>query len=171
MAQYTQSFGQGNAFSRCELWLLHRHSSINHRVHARHLTGQDLHLHIHQHFGYRLHVTWSCNTKHLQRHRVDFEGRFLTFKGIQAFCSDLRTLPTLGTYLAVMWTDPFILYKAVPSYNTVYSPAQLEAMNTPPGLIKHMQEYCKFSRCGCLVQSAETFIPWTTSLLLASPPC
>jgi hypothetical protein len=170
MTHYTQSFGQGNAFSRCERWLLHRNSSIIHRIQARHLTGQDLHLQIHQHFGYRLHVTWSGNTKHLRHHRVGFERRFLTFNCIQAFCKDLQTLPTLGSCLAVTWADPFLLYKAVAYYNTVYSPAELEAMNTPPGLIKHIQEYCKFCRSGCLVQSAEKSIPWTTTWLLASPP-
>jgi hypothetical protein len=125
MSQYKQSVGQGNAYSRCQQALLHGNSSIIRRLQARHLTGQGLHLDIHQHFGYRLHLIWTSNRRH-----VRLLKRFHTLMDVHAFCEDLRTLSPLGTCLAVRWYDAFLLHKAVPRYDIFYSNSQCHTMSS-----------------------------------------
>jgi hypothetical protein len=125
MAQYKQSVGQGNAFSRCQRALLRGNSSIIRRLQARHLTRQGLHLDIHQHYGYNLHLVWISNRRHIRLHR-----RFHTLMDVRAFCEDLRTLSPLGTCLAVRWYDAFLLHKAVPCYNIFYSNSEWNTMSS-----------------------------------------
>jgi hypothetical protein len=86
------------------------------------------------------------------------------------FFKVLKTLTTLGTCIAENWTDTFIMYKAVQCFKAPCSPTQLEALGTPPDLIKYFQENSKFNRCFCRKKSGETFIPRTSRWSFESPP-
>ena len=53
-----ESLGQGNHSSLQSRTLSARRLSIVDRLAARSLTGRGLNIHVHQHFGYRLHLEW-----------------------------------------------------------------------------------------------------------------
>jgi hypothetical protein len=83
--------------------LAHAATSVIGRLHARSLTGQSLHFHVHQHYSYRLHVTWPIQSRRTTIVHCGIERRFATYASVSDFCDGLRILDILCTCLSVQW--------------------------------------------------------------------
>ena len=66
-------------------------ASIVDRLAARSLTGRGLHILIHQHFGYRLHLEWSGDPNNENSARF-MERRFQRWDEAESFSSQLSRL-------------------------------------------------------------------------------
>jgi hypothetical protein len=72
-----KSFGQGHQSSKLEHNIFKNNSSsIVSRLHSRTLTGRNLQIQIHQHFGYRLHMVWK--TKNQKQSSERYLQRMIT---------------------------------------------------------------------------------------------
>jgi len=82
----TRSIGQGNFHSKFN----HDGTSIVKRLASRSLTGRILHIHIHQHIGYRLHLIWDPTND--ERDRSMFIVRvLLMYDEFSDFCETLMS--------------------------------------------------------------------------------
>ena len=97
---YTLRRGLGNSSSRQCRSLSAISASIVTILASRALTGNCLHLSIHQHLGYSVHVTWGIGTDvTLRYHSVAgtcFARRLDTDEHCDAFCKELKRNPIDG---------------------------------------------------------------------------
>ena len=92
--------GQGNTFSRtCRSLNTKGAAPIVTRLGARALTGNNLHLAIHQYHGYNVHVTWTIKFKYSGEPPVDkcLERWFDNSEERKAFREEVRQHPIQGT--------------------------------------------------------------------------
>ena len=89
-----ESLGQGTPSSLQSRTLSERRLSIVDRLAGRSLTGRGLHILVHQHFGYRLHLEWSGD--HNTRSARFMERRFHRWDQTKSFASQLCRLGIEG---------------------------------------------------------------------------
>jgi hypothetical protein len=121
-------------------------------------------IHIHHHFGYRLHLTWSCSVRRTQRHRWGIERRFPSFSGIDDFCSGLITLQDTSSCICERWTLPFLYHKShicftLSNYSSnddiLHIPGSLlTSLQECQSVIHHQYDYRIPNQCYCLIQPA-----------------
>ena len=87
----TKSRGQGNLFSKLRTGVSNKWSSIVTKLGSRAFTGRGLHINVHQHFGYKLHLF--CNHNSSER---CVEGR--------SWCM-LMSLGSVPNSRTVHWRD------------------------------------------------------------------
>jgi hypothetical protein len=163
MSNFSASNGQGNRFSRTCHTLSTTNSSIIARLTSRSLCGQSLHIHVHQHFGFRLHLLWKCANNHATSEKC-IERRFFTCNDIDTFCFQLRK-GTLEGLCNCVWGRGrrilgFLKHKVHPCYN---GPSLSFPMYCQPtGYIKHLQDYHNIYPCSCHVQKSPLVHQWAT---------
>jgi hypothetical protein len=81
------SMGQGNVFSRVHI-RSNPGASIVGRLHSRSLTGRNLHIQVHQHFGRRLHLVWEYGST--GRQEVCAERIFAMTDELYDFCKQIK---------------------------------------------------------------------------------
>jgi hypothetical protein len=168
IASYTESVGQSHSASRSCRALAHAPTSVIGRLQARSLTGQSLQFQVHQHFGYRLHVTWPAKSRHATGFWI--ERRFATYAALSDFCDGLETIDGLCTCLSVQWFSDHLQGKSHDSYSSPCFPNQIDELTTPRALRRHLEEYCKFDRCACHVASAYYTCPWKAEIIPIHTP-
>jgi len=98
--------GQGNTSSRtCRSLNTKGAASIVTRLEARALTGNNLQLAIHQHHGYKFHMTWTVNFKYSGERDRCLERWSDTPEECDAFREEVRQHPIQGTFgcVANVW--------------------------------------------------------------------
>ena len=97
---YTPRHGLGKSSSRMCLSLSAINASIVTRLASRALTGKCLHLNIHQHLGFSVHVTWRISAdvtmKYYSATERCFARCFDTNDEYDAFCEELKQIPIDG---------------------------------------------------------------------------
>jgi hypothetical protein len=81
------SMGQGNVFSRVHI-RSNPGAPIVGRLHSRSLTGRNLHIQVHQHFGRRLHLVWGYGST--GRQEVCAERIFEMTDELYDFCKRIQ---------------------------------------------------------------------------------
>jgi len=150
-----ESLGQGNPSSLQSRTRSARRLSIVDRLAARSLTGRGLDIHVHQHFGYRLHLEWSGDPNNHRSHRF-MERRFHRWDQTKSFASQLCSRGIEGLCTCV--------------YDASYQPprdkaprclrgpfyASQELVIMPTHELKILEDYAIFNMCGCKITSAPT---------------
>ena len=81
----TKSRGQGNRFSRLGTGVSNKWSSIVTQLDSRAITGRGLHINVHQHFSYELHLVWNHSSSERYVERM-----FLMYADVVRFCTELK---------------------------------------------------------------------------------
>ena len=150
-----ESWGQGNPSSLQSRTLSARRLSIVDRLAARSLTGRGLDIHVHQHFGLRLHLQWSGDPNNHRSERF-MERRFHRWDQTTSFASQLCSRGIQGLCTCV--------------YEAAYQPPHDKAPRClqrplydsqkyillPPCELKIMEDNAVFNMCGCKITSAPT---------------
>jgi hypothetical protein len=115
MTNFTTSLGQGNSCSKSHHALNDFNLSIIKRLAYRSLCGQPLHIQIHQHFGYRIHLTWTRLGRERKEERRAIEGAFLMEEEAGNFCYQLVKggLDGISACIASQWTSSFYYIKPI----------------------------------------------------------
>jgi hypothetical protein len=87
-------------------------TSIVSLLSAHTLLGRCLGVHVHHHYGYRLHLTWRATVRRTQRKRWGIERRFPTLAAIDHFCNGLMPLTDVATCIYGRWMDSFLYQKS-----------------------------------------------------------
>jgi hypothetical protein len=137
---------------------------------SRSLSGRRLGVNVHHHFGYRLHLVWTSTVRGTTRQRRGIECRFPTLSAIDNFCTDLKTLPAISTYICVRWTHYFIYHKSNICFNRYIRPHDEDLLHIPgdvlvkfheyQGIMQHINAYTIPNHCYCLAQPSPKLIPW-----------
>ena len=149
------SLGQGNPSSLQSRTLSARRLSIVDRLAARSLTGRSLDIHVHQHFGYRLHLEWSGDPNNHRSERF-MERRFHRWDQTKSFASQLCSRGIQGLCTCV--------------YDAAYQPPHDKAPRCRRGPFYASQKYiimathelkilednAVFNMCGCKITSPRT---------------
>jgi hypothetical protein len=159
MSNFSASNGQGHPFSRACHTLSTTNSSIITRLTSRSLCGQSLHIHVHQHFGNRLHLLWKCANNRATSEKC-IERRFFTSNDTDKFCFELvkGTLEGLCSCAPFRGIHEFLKHKFHPCYNGPSLP--LPFTNYATWYIKHLQDYHNIYPCSYCVQESPSVHRW-----------
>jgi len=86
----TRTIVYGNFQSKLHQIVTGDGTSIVKRLAYRSLTGRGLHIHIHQHLGYRLHLVWDT-TRNGKETSKCIERRVLMYQEVTDFCEELMS--------------------------------------------------------------------------------
>jgi len=131
--------------------------SIIDRINSRSVSEQSLHIQIHHHFGFRLHLLWKCvKTKKCE---IGEEHRKGIFRGRwhRKLLPPTRNGHIGRTVQFCLWVG-FLLFlenKVRPCYKIPSLPSQLDEITTPRWHIRHLQEHYDFLRYPCHVHSVQ----------------
>jgi hypothetical protein len=152
MSLFPHSIGQAYPSSRISS---SSSSSIVSLLSARALTGRGLRVTVHQHYGYRLLLTW--------RKRWGIERRFPTLAVINSFCDELMSLQDIATCILLhRFVDSFLYQKAHLCFNRASRPSHYAncPVTLPSNIRYHICDYILPMKCYCLIQSAPHLVPW-----------
>jgi hypothetical protein len=107
---FIKSTGQGNLFSKLDSKKnFENNTSIISRLHSRSLTGRNLQIKVHRHFGNRLQLFWQTKSCEIGTTRsIGHEKLIQKNYDIQRFCSDLELgkLENLCSCVSPNFYDP-----------------------------------------------------------------
>ena len=90
-ARFRRSAGQGSLHSNVSTAISSNNSSIVSRLFSRSVTGQNLHIQIHQHFAKSLHLIWKTHATHPNIPSEScIERYFLLYEEVETFCRELK---------------------------------------------------------------------------------
>jgi hypothetical protein len=89
--------GQGSRFSRVDRRVTAANMSIIARLTSRAVVGRDLHLQVHQHQGFTLHLVWEGG----RNGDACIQRRFIYYSDVSAFCRELIQRGCQGLYSCV----------------------------------------------------------------------
>jgi len=150
-----ESLGQGNHSSLQSRTLSARRLSIVDRLAARSLTGRGLHIHVHQHFGYRLHLEWSGDPNNTRSARF-MERRFHRWDQTKSFSSQLCSLGIEGLCTCVYEASYQPPHAKAPRCRRGPFYASQKHLLLPKHELKSMEDYAVFNLCECNITSTPT---------------
>ena len=149
-----ESLGQGNPSSLPSRTLSARRLSIVDRLAVRSLTGRGLHILVHQHFGYRLHLEWSGD--HNTRSARFMERRFHRWDQTKSFSSQLCRLGIEGLCTCAYEASYQHPHAKAPRCRRGPFYASQKHLLLPKHALKCMEEYAVFHLCEWNITSAPT---------------
>jgi len=132
-----------------------RRLSIADRLAARSLTGRGLNIHVHQHFGYRLHLEWSGDPNNHRSARF-MERRFHRWDQTKSFASQLCSLGIEGLCTCVYEASYQPPHDKAPRCLRGPFYASQKLIILPTHELKIMEDYAIFNLCDCKITSAPT---------------
>jgi hypothetical protein len=106
---YVKSTGQGNLLSKLDSKIFENNSCIISRLHSRTLTGRNIQIKVHEHFGDRLHLFWQTKSYEIGTTRSIGHEEFIQKNNdIKRFCTDLELgeLENLCSCVSPNFYDP-----------------------------------------------------------------
>jgi hypothetical protein len=94
--EYVKSTGQGNLFSKLDPKIFENNTCIISRLQSRSLTGRNLQIKVHEHFGHWLYLLWQTKTCNVGSSRtIDYYELLkfrddLVLRGLENLCSCIR---------------------------------------------------------------------------------
>ena len=91
-ARFQRSTGQGSLHSKVSAKISSNNPSIVSRLFFRSVTGRNLNIQIHQHFGKNIHLVWKTldNTTHRNPSERCMERFFILYEEHENFCRELK---------------------------------------------------------------------------------
>jgi len=153
------SIGRGNPSSLPCRRVSARRLSIVDRLAARSLTGRGLHILVHQHYGYRLHLEWSGSGSCSRDSSRFLERRFNMFGEAESFCTELCNQGLEGLCTCVYEEYNFSPHERAPTCRRAPLIRSQKYLSQPKWWLKTAQDMRDLSvttRCGCHITSSSS---------------
>jgi len=146
------SLGQGNPCTLPCRTLPTHHLSIVDRLASRSLTGRGLHILIHQHFGYSLHLQWSGDPNNENSARF-MERRFQRWDETESFSSQLCRLGFEGLCTCAYEASYLSDHAKAPRCRRGPFYSSQKHLLLPKWELKSMEDYAVTNLCDCKITS------------------